>query len=86
MIIQEIIFLQCEDANEAMNILDEHGSKGLFNHLLQWDNGDSVERTISNIYDIIGSNDTVKYFSDYIVTYNTYLNYVGLIKVIKGEN
>jgi len=35
---EEIVFMQGEDAYEAMKILDEKGPEALLEHLLQWDN------------------------------------------------
>jgi len=82
MLIQEIVFMQGDDANEALGILNEIGCEALFKHLLQWDNNDSPTEHINDLYEKVGTSDSIRYFDDYILTYNSKYGYCGLIKKI----
>lgn len=72
---QSIVFLQGDNANEAMDILDNQGREALLEYLKQWDHGerDDLRDDIGN-----GSSDRVIKFDEYYLTYNTGLNYCGL--------
>ena len=77
---ENIIFLQDSNADEAMTILDEQGEEALFQHLLQWDYGDSPTETRPD--QPWGNSDTVKNYPDgYIMSYNTRHGYCGLIRI-----
>lgn len=82
-----IVFLQGDDANTALNILEEKGHKAAFRHLLLWehlDKGDirkeSSAGTADDIYKF-----QVKGGYKYIMAVNTDLNYIGLERVIEKK-
>ena len=75
---RQIVFMQGDDADETMQILDEHGKKAALDHLLQWDNGDGDVRSTSSA----GSNDYIYKHGNYIMSYNLGLPYIGLEEVI----
>jgi hypothetical protein len=79
---RQIVYQQGQDADETMQILDEHGKKAAFEHLLQWDNGqeDDVRSTTS-----AGSNDYSYKHGNYIMSYNLGLPYIGLEEVIHSS-
>lgn len=74
--VQRIVFMQGEEANEAMSILDEHGADAAIEYLAEWDMGDGGEITDEPS---AGESDDV-YTDDngYILTYNTGIPYIGL--------
>jgi len=76
-----IVFMQNEEAEEAMEILEESGVTGLLNFLKQWDMGDCIEEESPNRP--WGGSDTVVYSGEYVLTYNRRLGYCGLIKDMK---
>ena len=73
----EIIFLQGEAASETITLLEKRGEKAALKYLKQFEQEDAG---IS--YDEIpnGSSDQI-----YVLTYNTSLEYIGLYKIIRGE-
>ena len=80
----EIVFMQGENAEEVLTILEAQGEESAMEFLLQWENGDDN----GEIYDQNpgGSCDSVYQRGDYIMTYNLSLGYIGLCKIINGEN
>ena len=80
---EEIVFMQGEDAYEAMNILDEKGPEALLEHLLQWDN-DSCTCSENPPW---GTGDQVMIFPkgdhELALSYNTGLSYCGLCRIWK---
>jgi hypothetical protein len=75
---RQIVFQQEHDADETMQILDEHGKKAALEHLLQWDNGEGDVRSTSSA----GSNDHIYKSGHYIMSYNLGLPYIGLEEAI----
>lgn len=76
---KNIIFLQGDSANEALDILDDSGKMAAIDYLSQWDYGDH-----DDIRDDLGagSSDRIFEHGEYILTYNLRLGYIGLsIKV-----
>lgn len=75
MIIERIIFLQGDAANEALEIYDKHGFEGALQYLDQWyyPNEHETSDTLA-----AGALDTVYEISDYVLTVNTNLGYIGL--------
>lgn len=80
---QEIVFIQGEEAEEPLNILDNEGESAAFQYLAQWDYGEND----GEIYDEIpaGSNDSTYREDCYIMNYNTSLGYIGLCKMIEAK-
>lgn len=81
---QEIVFMQNENAEEALKILNEQGEEAAMNHLKQWDYGENE----GEIYEQNpgGSNDHIYRQGDCIMTYNESLGYIGLCRIINEEN
>ena len=77
---ERIVFMQGEDADETLAILDEHGTDAAITHLLQWDNGDGGD---FHCDPVAGKQDTVVRRNPYILTYNMALNYIGLERRVK---
>jgi hypothetical protein len=76
---ERIVFLQGDEATEAMAMLDEHGEDRLMDHLAQWDcgdRGDVHEEPAS------GSSDDVHESNGFRLTYNARLGYCGLERII----
>lgn len=70
-----VIFLQGEEAEEALSILEEVGEEEVVKHLSQWDNGEHDD--IST--DPFGvSGDTVTDIGEYTLSYNKSLGYISL--------
>ena len=79
----EIVFIQNEEAETPLKILEEQGENAAMNYLRQWDYGDDN----GEIYDRNpgGSGDSVYRKGNYVMTYNTSLGYIGLCKIIDEE-
>ena len=73
-----IIFLENDNAREALNILENSGKIAAIDFLAQWDYGDRAE-----IYDkpSHGTNDRVLEHNEYLLSYNLGLGYIGLERV-----
>ena len=80
---QEIVFIQGEEAEEPLNILDSEGESAALQYLAQWNYGEND----GEIYDEIpaGSNDSTYTEDCYIMNYNTSLGYIGLCKMIEAK-
>lgn len=79
---QRIVFMQNEEAEEALAILDDQGEEAAIDHLAQWDNGDEGEEFPETA---AGSSDDVHETEDgYILTYNRRLGYIGLERKIEN--
>jgi len=84
-----IVFINDYDDEYVSRILDElrqigdtsEKEKRLYEHLLQWDNGEYCEEQERPFY---GTSDNVVHFNEYILSYNTRLGYAGLEIVEKG--
>ncbi len=78
---RQIVFFQGDDASEALQILDEKGSRAVIKHLAEYDFGDG---------DICvgqprGTSDRVARGSGYILNYNLGLGYIGLCRQVSQE-
>lgn len=78
--VERIIFLQGDAANEALEIYDKNGCEGALQYLDQWYYPGEHD-TASELSH--GTKDTVYYISDYVLTVNTALNYIGLEYIIE---
>lgn len=83
MVFEDIIFLQDEDAIEALKILEMKGEQEALKYLLEWDYGEGPVRTLKGVP--WGTLDQVYRYKDYIMTYNTGIGYIGLIKQLSDE-
>lgn len=80
-----IIFLQGDSALEALDIYDKTGSEGALQYLDQWYSGNPKDYEIFNKPGA-GSKDRVYEISDYLLTVNRGLSYIGLELIIeRGE-
>ena len=79
----EIVFIQNEEAETPLKILEEQGEDAAMNYLRQWDYGDDD----GEFYDRNpgGSGDSAYRKGNYVMTYNTSLGYIGLCKIIDEE-
>ena len=74
---ERIVFLQNEEADEALRILDEKGEEKAIDYLCQWDcgdGGDIEEGSSAGPYDHTAS------LARYELNYDTRLGYIGLQK------
>lgn len=77
-----IVFLQGDEAVEALEILENDGEQAVLDYLMQWDYGEYDEvRDESGR----GTDDDSFTSGDYVVSYNNRLGYIGLEKAITGE-
>lgn len=79
----EIVFLQGDEAREALELLDREGETAAMNHLAQWDFGGESEHSPAG--KPWGSSDHVVRDGDYFMSYNLRLGYIGLCRRIVRE-
>ena len=79
-----IVFLQGESADEALNIYKNSGCEGALQYLDQWFSG-NVKDYEKFKEPSAGSSDRVYEISDYLLTVNVPLNYIGLELITKRE-
>lgn len=72
---QRIVFLQGEEADEALAILDNDGTEAAIDYLAQWDYGDAGE-TFDEPAN--GSDDDVFEDEHYRMSWNSRIGYIGL--------
>ena len=78
---KDIVFLQGDDAAEALDILDNaENPADIWDYLLQYED-DSNEIKDVPAY---GTDDTIEEMDDLILSYNLSLGYVGLQRRVKG--
>ena len=72
---QRIVFMQGDEAEEPLRILDEHGTAAAIEHLAQWYNepGEVFEEPASGDDD-----DTHTDENGYRLSWNTRIGYIGL--------
>lgn len=80
---QHIVFMQENEAEEAIATLEEEGAEAAFEYLLQWDYGEGEETdtppwgTKDHLY---------RYFDgefEYVMSVNFVLPYIGLFKEVE---
>lgn len=77
---QRIVFMQGDEADEPLRILDEQGEESAIEYLSQWDYGEG------EVFDdpSSGTDDDVYETGDgYRLSYNTRLGYIGLESIIE---
>lgn len=77
-----IVFLQGQSADEALDIYKSHGCDGALQFLDQWYDGNPRHYEKFN-EPAAGSSDRVYEISDYLLTVNVPLNYIGLELITK---
>jgi hypothetical protein len=80
MLIERIIFLQGDQANEALDLYENKGPEGALQYLDQWYYPGEHETSDKPS---AGSTDRVYEISDYLLTVNTSLGYIGLEYVLE---
>ena len=72
---ERVVFMQGDDAQEALNILDQQGEDAAIAHLAQWHNPGEHEtsRELG-----AGTSDRTYEKDGYILSYNLGLGYIGL--------
>lgn len=76
---QEIIYLQGHEAQEALEILKDHGEDEAIMYLTQWDYGDGAVTPDVGF----GTADKEYQLGEYILSYNISLQTIGLIKKVE---
>jgi hypothetical protein len=82
---EEIVYMQGDDAEEALTILQDQGEEACLEHLKQWDNGDASDFSGDGVP--WGKDDELIFGEGgYIVSYNPHLDYIALQRkyVVKG--
>jgi hypothetical protein len=77
---QRIVFMQGEEADEALKILDEQGEDAAVEHLAQWDYGEGEVMDEPSSGD---SDDVHETDDGYRLSYNTRLGYIGLESILE---
>jgi len=80
----QVVFIQGQDANTPLSILNNYGEESAIDYLSQWDYGEYHQVT-ENYLKEIGSNDEVFETDDHILTYNLRLNYISLYKKLSHD-
>jgi hypothetical protein len=78
--VQDVVFIQGEEAEEPLKILDDEGVEAAADYLAQWDNGEGEFIDFP-----AGSDDDVEEIGEYIVVWNDRLSYIGIVKKISPE-
>jgi hypothetical protein len=80
-----IIFLQGDEADEVINILNKKGEQKAFDQLQEWNYGESpIEENNSEGYTPWGSRDHLYKVENYVMSYNLGIPYIGLTEVIES--
>lgn len=78
---QRIVFLQGEEADEALAILDNDGTEAAMDYLAQWDYGDAGEEFDEPSS---GSDDDVYEDEHHRMSWNSRLGYIGLEGILNA--
>lgn len=80
---EDVVFLQGDSADEALEILDNQGEDAAMDYLIQWhEPGNHMGSAELNH----GSSDNTYERDGYIMSYNIPLNYIGLQYELSGMN
>lgn len=74
-VIERVVFLQGEEANEALEIYEEKGIDAAFDHLKQWHYPGEHETSSEPGH---GTSDSVFKLGQYTMAINSPLSYIGL--------
>ncbi|MDN5759786.1 MAG: hypothetical protein L0H59_14885 [Tomitella sp.] len=80
-----VVFLQGEEADQVLDLIDRDGADSAITHLAQWDFGDeTTDAALENgyVYDAppTGALDRVVTEGDYALTYNPAMGHVSLLR------
>jgi len=79
-----IFFIQGEEANEVLDILNNKGEQAAFDQLQEWNYGESpVETNNSEGFIPWGSNDRLFKVDNFVMSYNSGIPYIGLTEIIE---
>jgi len=73
-----IVFMQGEEANEPLEILNSQGEKAALNYLMQWDMADSHDTSVGSR---AGRNDDQYQEGNYLMSWNDRIGYIGLERI-----
>ena len=87
-----VVFLQGDEADAVLGMIDLRGAIAAINHLQQWDYGDeTIDAALTNgyVYDRIPAGRTDRIIEDdgspYALTYSTPFGYVSLLRRYPDE-
>lgn len=75
-IYRDVVFLQGEDADPYLRMIDEGDAEAVYHEFIQWDMDDDFLHESEE--PSWGSSDSVLRFGDYALSYNSALSYIGL--------
>jgi len=79
---ESIVFMQGEEADEVLDILEEQGEEAAMDFLMQWDMGEGGEEYDTPPW---GEADKLYEKGDYVMSYNTGLPAFGLTRIVEGS-
>jgi hypothetical protein len=80
MTIEKIVFMQGQDADEALDIYNNEGTAELFTYLLQWHYPNERYETSGELS--AGTSDRVIQIGNYVLTINSRIGYCGLEHIV----
>ena len=75
---ENIVFMQGDEAEEPLNILTSMGEHDALLYLIQWH--DPGNHEIGEFP--AGSSDRIYEYDNYIMSYNLYIGYIGVVYII----
>jgi hypothetical protein len=80
---QRIVFMQGDEAREALHLLETNGEQFALDHLKQWDYDENETETSLELPH--GTADKIYRFENYVMSYNKQLDYIGLVRVAADD-
>jgi hypothetical protein len=77
-----IVYLQGEEAQEAFDLLNDKGSRAMFEHLKQWDYGPESEYDLREEKPWGRADSTVDFEGGYTLSYNHAMDYCSLTREV----
>jgi len=77
---ENIIFQQGQEAEETLELIKNCSEEVAVNYLKEWDMGENYDVSDTEPF---GKADTTVEIDGYILSYNTYVGYVGLCKKVE---
>jgi hypothetical protein len=81
---EEIVFIQGEEAEEPMEILDSQGLEAVLKYLQQWDYGESPVVEMDYLLNV-GNSDIIEEINGYLISYQRGIPYIGLTKIVDED-
>lgn len=79
---QSIVFMQGEESDKVLRLLDGEGIAAAIDYLSQWDMGDGETSDKPSR----GTHDNYKQVGDFLLTWNEGLGYIGLERVLESQS